>query len=37
VSVPYLDSVLYLMGISRAEVEDADAHAGLDISAPSIN
>jgi phosphoserine phosphatase len=37
VSVPYLDSVLYLMGISRAEVEDADAHAGLDISAPPIN
>ena len=37
VSVPYLDSVLYLMGISRAEVEDADAHAGLDISAPPIS
>lgn len=37
VSVPYLDSVLYLMGISRAEVEDADAHAGLDISAPPVN
>jgi phosphoserine phosphatase len=25
VSVPYLDSVLYLMGIPRAEIEDADA------------
>ena len=37
VSVPYLDSVLYLMGISRAEVEDADAHAGLDISAPPVS
>ena len=37
VSVPYLDSVLYLMGISRAEVEDADAHAGLDIIAPPVN
>ena len=37
VSVPYLDSVLYLMGISRAEVEDADAHAGLYISAPPVS
>lgn len=37
VSVPYLDSVLYLMGISRAEVEDADAHAGLEISTPPVN
>ena len=37
VSVPYLDSVLYLMGISRAEVEDADAHAGLDINAPPVS
>jgi hypothetical protein len=25
------------MGISRAEVEDADAHAGLDISAPPVS
>ena len=37
VSVPYLDSVLYLMGITREEVEDADVDAGLDISAPPIN
>jgi len=37
VSVPYLDSVLYLMGISREEVEDADANAGLDISAPPVS
>jgi phosphoserine phosphatase len=26
INVPYLDTVLYLMGISRAEVERADAH-----------
>ena len=25
VSVPYLDTVLYLLGIPREEVEDADA------------
>jgi phosphoserine phosphatase len=25
VSVPYLDSVLYLLGIPRSDVEDADA------------
>ncbi|MBG0814012.1 phosphoserine phosphatase SerB [Planomonospora sp. ID82291] len=29
VSVPYLDSILYLLGISRAEVEAADAEDGL--------
>ncbi len=27
INVPYLDTVLYLMGISRAEVEEADAGA----------
>lgn len=37
VSVPYLDSALFLMGITREEVEDADVHAGLDIAAPPIN
>lgn len=37
VSVPYLDSVLYLMGITREEVEDADADAGLVISAPPVS
>ncbi len=37
VSVPYLDSVLYLMGISREEVEDADAHAGIDVTTPPVN
>ncbi len=29
INVPYLDTVLYLMGISRAEVEEADATAEL--------
>ena len=37
VSVPYLDSVLYLMGISREEIEDADTQAGLELSAPPIS
>jgi phosphoserine phosphatase len=37
VSVPYLDSVLYLMGIAREEVEDADAHAGVETAAPPIS
>ena len=29
INVPYLDTVLYLMGISREEVEQADAAAGI--------
>jgi len=29
VTVPYLDSILYLLGIPRAEVEDADAEDGV--------
>ena len=29
INVPYLDTVLYLMGISREEVEEADAAAGI--------
>jgi len=29
VTVPYLDAVLYLLGIPREEVEDADAADGL--------
>ena len=37
VSVPYLDSVLFLMGITREEVEDADAHAGIAPSAPPLS
>jgi phosphoserine phosphatase len=28
VSVPYLDSILYLLGISREDVEAADAASG---------
>ena len=28
VNVPYLDAILYLLGISREEIEDADAEAG---------
>jgi phosphoserine phosphatase len=27
--VPYLDTVLYLLGIPRADVEEADAQDGL--------
>jgi len=30
VTVPYLDSVLYLMGITRDEVELADSRDGMD-------
>lgn len=37
VSVPYLDSVLYLMGISREEIEDADADAGVATASPPIS
>jgi phosphoserine phosphatase len=29
VNVPYLDSVLFLMGITREEIESADAREGL--------
>ncbi len=29
INVPYLDTVLYLMGISREEIEAADAAAGV--------
>lgn len=36
VSVPYLDSVLYLLGISREEIEDADALAGFETPAPPV-
>jgi len=31
VSVPYLDSALYLMGITRQEVEHADARDGIPV------
>jgi phosphoserine phosphatase len=36
VTVPYLDSVLYLLGISRDEVEAADAAAGIATPAPPL-
>jgi len=29
VNAPYLDSVLYLLGITREEIEEADAEAGF--------
>ena len=32
VNVPYLDSVLFLMGITREEIESADARDGIDVS-----
>ena len=36
VNVPYLDAILYLLGISREEVEAADAAAGVTTPAPPI-
>jgi phosphoserine phosphatase len=36
VSVPYLDAVLYLLGISREDIEAADAAEGLVTPAPAI-
>ncbi|MGI9197350.1 MAG: phosphoserine phosphatase SerB [Candidatus Nanopelagicales bacterium] len=36
VNVPYLDSVLYLLGITRDEVEEADAADGLDTRRPTV-
>jgi phosphoserine phosphatase len=36
VNVPYLDTVLYLLGISRAEVELADEEAGTLAPAPPV-
>ena len=36
VTVPYLDSVLYLLGVTREEVEAADADAGVDTPAPPV-
>ena len=29
VNVPYLDAIMYLLGITREEIEAADAEAGL--------
>jgi phosphoserine phosphatase len=36
VNVPYMDAVLYLLGISREEVVAADAEAGITTPAPPI-
>ena len=37
VNVPYLDTILYLLGISREEVEEADELAGVVTSAPPVD
>ncbi|MGB0099371.1 MAG: phosphoserine phosphatase SerB [Nocardioides sp.] len=36
VNVPYLDPILYLLGISREEIEAADAEAGFVTPAPPV-
>ena len=36
VNVPYLDTIIYLLGISREEVEAADAEAGIVTPAPPV-
>ncbi|MGA8847594.1 MAG: phosphoserine phosphatase SerB [Nocardioides sp.] len=36
VNVPYLDAILYLLGISREEIEAADADAGFTTPAPPL-
>lgn len=36
VSKPYLDSILFLLGVTRAEVEAADRQHGLDIRRPEV-
>ncbi|HXH78629.1 phosphoserine phosphatase SerB [Nocardioides sp.] len=36
VNVPYLDTIMYLLGITREEIEAADAEAGIVTPAPSI-
>jgi phosphoserine phosphatase len=36
VTVPYLDAVLYLLGITREEVEEADAADGVPTPAPPL-
>ncbi len=36
VNVPYLDTILYLLGISREEIEAADAEAGFVTPAPPV-
>jgi phosphoserine phosphatase len=36
VNVPYLDTVMYLLGISRADIEAADAEHGITTPAPPL-
>ncbi len=36
VNVPYLDTILYLLGISREEIEQADAEVGIITPAPPL-
>ena len=36
VNVPYLDAIMYLLGISREEIEAADADAGVVTPAPPL-
>jgi phosphoserine phosphatase len=36
-NVPYLDTILYLLGISRDEIEEADAQAGIQTPAPPLS
>ncbi len=36
-NVPYLDSIMYLLGISREEIEAADAEAGIVTPAPPLD
>ena len=36
VNVPYLDAIMYLLGISREEIEAADAEAGFTTPAPPL-
>src|SRR4051795_6898284 len=36
VSVPYLDAIMYLLGIAREEIEAADAGAGIVTPAPPV-
>jgi phosphoserine phosphatase len=36
VNVPYLDTIMYLLGISREEIEAADAEAGIVTPTPPL-
>ncbi|NYD41769.1 phosphoserine phosphatase SerB [Nocardioides panaciterrulae] len=36
VNVPYLDAIVYLLGISREEIEQADAEAGIVTPSPPV-